>query len=103
MHELGLHLAQRRLGLIRADHCGDVVARTPIPEKIAFCVKAWLAADLDVHQRSVEAHGRVDKITERLTRLKRRPMKLPLFRRRSTVLREIPSGQSDPARQRQAA
>src|ERR1700691_4067647 len=98
MHELGLHLAQRRLGLIGANPCGDVVARAPIPEKIAFCVKYWLAADFDMHQRSVEAHGRVDEVAERLTRLERRPMELPLFRLRFDVLREIPSGQSDPAR-----
>jgi hypothetical protein len=40
MHELGLRLAQRRLGLIGANRCVDVVPGAPVPEKIAFCVKA---------------------------------------------------------------
>src|SRR5271163_1122367 len=103
MRELGLHLAQRRLGLVGADRCGDVVAGAPVTEKSAFCVKAWLAADLDIHQRSVEAHSREDEITERLMRIEHRPMKLPFFRLRFDVLREIPSGQPNPARQRQAS
>src|ERR1700728_1462543 len=103
MHELGLHLAQRRLGLIGADRCGDVVAGAPITEKSASCVKAWLAADLNIHQRSVEAHGRVDEIAERLMRVEHRPMKLPLFLLRFDVLREIPSGKPNSARPREAS
>ena len=70
---LGSHLAQRRLGLIGADRCGDVVAGAPITKKSASCVKAWLAAYLDIHQRSVEAHGRVDEVAERLMRVEHRP------------------------------
>jgi hypothetical protein len=44
MYEFRLRLTQRRFGVIRANHRGNIGADAAIAEEIAFRVKKWLAA-----------------------------------------------------------
>src|SRR5260370_1062558 len=70
--------------------CRNIGAGAAITAEFSVGVKHWLAADFIINQRSVASCGPVDEIAERLTRLEHRPMKLPLFRLRFHVHRELP-------------
>src|ERR1700722_12083654 len=82
--------------------CRNIRAGAAITAEFSVGVKHWLAADFIINHRSVAMRGPVGEVSERLTRLEHRPMKLPLFRLRLDVRCEFPSGHPNPAHSRDA-
>src|SRR5258708_19792553 len=102
MCECRLRLAQCPFGVIRADRCRNIGGGATITEKIAACVKEWLAACPDIYRSADRGFGAVNEIAKWLMCVEHRPRPSPFFGLRFDIGRNIPASHASQARGRDA-
>src|SRR5262249_11226476 len=95
MREFRLRFSQGLFGLISTDHRSNIGADAAIAEKIAACVKKWLAVCSDIYRSPRRVDGGIPQTSEWTPRVKGCPMLPPLFWFRLDIGCNVPARHAD--------